>query len=99
MNSNLAMTEKLKSYESIMNAELEKLLQNMFKELNICTSDLNDLVNNCLDLYAGRQVDVTSLLGHKLQLGSKPLYIFTSSLSSLTISIMIYILDVYLHLC
>ena len=69
LDSNTVMSEKLKSYESIMNSELEKLLHNMFKELNICTSDLNDLVKNCLDLHNGLPVDVTSLLGHKLQIG------------------------------
>lgn len=60
---NLTLNEKIKSMETLMNKDSLKLLQNLFKELNVCTSDLDGLVGVCVDLYNGKNVDICNLLG------------------------------------
>jgi hypothetical protein len=65
LDENLMLKEKLKTYESIMNSDLKKIMQLLFKELNCCTVDLDELVKNCVDIYSGKQVNLNSLLGSK----------------------------------
>lgn len=64
-DENLTLKDKLNGLETVMNADLKKMLQLLFKELNYCTIDLDELVNNCVDIYSGKQVDLNSLLGTK----------------------------------
>lgn len=47
----------------MLSADTTKLLHLLFIELSACTSDLDTLVNNVIDIYNGKQVDITSLLG------------------------------------
>ena len=63
MNENLILNEKIMALEILMSTDSLKLLQNLFKELNICTSDLDGLVGVCIDLYHGEIVDICDLLG------------------------------------
>lgn len=60
-----------------MNADLKKMLQLLFKELSYCTIDLDELVNNCIDIYSGKQVDLNSLLGTKSTNRSKKKEVFS----------------------
>ncbi len=39
-------------------------MHQLFIELNTCTNDLNELVNNCIDMYNGKSIDISSLLGY-----------------------------------
>lgn len=64
MEENLNLTEKLKTLNTAMSQETLKYLYSLFKELNLCTQELNELVNNCIDLQNGKPVDVNSLLGY-----------------------------------
>ena len=63
MNENCNKNEKIKALQVIVSPETLKLLQILFKELNICTVDLDALVTNCIDIYNGANIDVCKLLG------------------------------------
>ena len=47
----------------MINADTTKLLHLLFIELSACTNDLDELVNNCIDIYNGKQIEISSLLG------------------------------------
>jgi chromosome segregation ATPase len=63
MSENVALTDKLKSYEILCSADSFKLFKLLFKELSNCTVDLECLAQNCIDIYNGKQIDVCSLIG------------------------------------
>jgi hypothetical protein len=63
LSEKLNLSEKLKSLEVLVSPDSLKLLQMLFGEMNSCSTDLESLVTNCIDIYKGRNVDVCSLLG------------------------------------
>jgi chromosome segregation ATPase len=63
MNENCDKNEKIKALEVIINADSLKLLQMLFAELNICTTDLDSLVNICNDIYKRKDINVHQLIG------------------------------------
>jgi hypothetical protein len=63
LHENLNLKEKCQSYDLMLSADTIKLLHLLFIELNACTNDLNGLVTNCIDIYNGKQIDISSLLG------------------------------------
>lgn len=63
LSTNLTLQDQCRSFELMLSADTTKLLHLLFIELSACTSDLDSLVNNVIDIYNGKQVDITSLLG------------------------------------
>lgn len=60
----LALQENLRSFELMQSSDTTKLLHLLFVELSGCTNDLDCLVHNCVDIYEGKQIEITSLLGY-----------------------------------
>ena len=48
----------------MLSTDTIKLLHILFVELNSCTHDLNEVVTNCIDIYKGKSIDISSLLGY-----------------------------------
>lgn len=63
LSTNLALQEQCRSFELMLSADTTKLLHLLFIELSACTSDLDSLVNNVIDIYSGKEIDMNSLLG------------------------------------
>jgi predicted nuclease with TOPRIM domain len=57
---------RIKSYETIANADYQKLLLNLYIEVETCSNTLNELVQNCIDIYEGNDIDVTRLVTCKI---------------------------------
>ena len=64
MHENLNLKEKCQSFELMLSTDTIKLLHLLFVELNSCTHDLNEVVTNCIDIYKGKSIDISSLLGY-----------------------------------
>lgn len=63
-HENLNLREKCQSFELMQSSETTKMLHILFIELSACTNDLDELVNNCIDIYNGKQIEISSLLGY-----------------------------------
>lgn len=63
MNENCDKNEQIKALEVIINTDSLKLLQILFSELNMCTTDLDSLVKICADIYKQKDINVNQLIG------------------------------------
>ena len=63
-HENLNLREKCQSFELMQSSDTTKMLHILFIELSACTNDLDELVNNCIDIYNGKQIEISSLLGY-----------------------------------
>jgi len=73
VTNNMDLGEKIKSYESIMDKDYQKLLRSMCKEIDVCTVRLERLIENCVKIADGDDnIDLESLI-------SNPNYVFEES--------------------
>lgn len=76
LEEKINLSEKLSTLNAAMSPETLKYLFSLFKELNLCVKDLNELVTICIDFYHGKQIDVNYLLGYSKDVSCESFYLF-----------------------
>lgn len=62
----LDQMNKIKSYETIASAEYQRILITLCCELENNSNLLNELIQNCINIYEGGEIDVTRLVTSKV---------------------------------